>query len=250
MGMELGRHGRLVDTALAIGATAFVVVGAALTRPAGLLDHALLVAACAVLVAHTRAPRGVMVVTTLCVLGFLLRVGPSVFALIPALVAVYAVAAAGHRLTAVVGGAPFVGLSFVNRAVEDGILSVGWFVAAVVLGEVARARRAYLRQVELRAADAERRREEVASRRAAEERLRIARELHDSLTHSISVIKVQAGVAIHLARKHGQTVPDALSRSRTRVARRCGSCGRPSRCCADQTTAARRTRPGQARAAP
>ena len=68
----------------------------------------------------------------------------------------------------------------------------------------------HVREVEQRADDAERTREEVARRRAVEERLHIARELHDSLTHSISVINVQVGVATHLARKRGEEPAPAL----------------------------------------
>ena len=88
--------------------------------------------------------------------------------------------------------------------------ATGWLVSAA-FGVVASVQwHARLREAEARAEEAERTRDEMARRRAVEERLRIARELHDSLTHSISVIKVQAGVATHLARKNGEEPSGAL----------------------------------------
>jgi signal transduction histidine kinase len=88
--------------------------------------------------------------------------------------------------------------------------AAGWVISAGVMVVASRVWRLHLQEVEQRAEEAERTREEVARRRAVEERLRIARELHDSLTHSISVICVQSGVAVHLARKRGEEVSPAL----------------------------------------
>jgi signal transduction histidine kinase len=85
--------------------------------------------------------------------------------------------------------------------------AAGWVVVMVV---TSRMWQLHVREVEQRADEAERTKDEAAQRRAMEERLRIARELHDSLTHNISVICVQAGVAVHLARKRGEEPPPAL----------------------------------------
>src|SRR6202161_3887118 len=93
---------------------------------------------------------------------------------------------------------------------RQGFYAAGWLISAGIAVVTARIWQLHVREVEERADEAERTRDEVARRRAVEERLRIARELHDSLTHSISVIQVQAGVAVHLARKRGEDVPPAL----------------------------------------
>ncbi len=79
-----------------------------------------------------------------------------------------------------------------------------WLLVLLTAAEVARARRE-------RALEAVRTREEEARRRASEERLRIARELHDVLAHSISLINVQAGVALHLMDERPEQARTALA---------------------------------------
>lgn len=84
-----------------------------------------------------------------------------------------------------------------NVAVEA-FGALGWIVLACVAGEAVRLQQAYVAEALDRAERAERTRDEEARRQVAEERLRIARDLHDLLAHTITVIQVQAGVAAHL----------------------------------------------------
>jgi len=80
----------------------------------------------------------------------------------------------------------------------DLVRTIAVLAVAAALGDATRNRRAYVAQVEMRAAEAERTREEEAARRVDEERLRIARELHDVTAHSLSIVAVQSGVALHV----------------------------------------------------
>ena len=74
-----------------------------------------------------------------------------------------------------------------------------------------------------RFAQAKRAREQQARRQADEERLRIAQELHDVLAHNISLINVQAGVALHLMDEQPEQARDrADGDQRRRAPTRCG----------------------------
>ncbi|MEU6345333.1 sensor histidine kinase [Streptomyces sp. NPDC046977] len=82
--------------------------------------------------------------------------------------------------------------------------AAAWLLAILAVAELWRLRReSYVRE--------RRERAEEARRRADEERLRIARELHDVLAHSISVINVQAGVALALMDERPEQARQALT---------------------------------------
>ncbi|MFI7272950.1 sensor histidine kinase [Streptomyces sp. NPDC049879] len=118
--------------------------------------------------------------------------------------AVYSLAVAGPRWrTVIVAHAlVLVALSvFLWRDVTAGVevfRVFGWVLAFIIFGELVRLHCQYVIAVNERAERAVRSREEEAARRVAEERLRIARDLHDLLAHSITVIGVRTSVASHL----------------------------------------------------
>jgi len=101
---------------------------------------------------------------------------------------------------------PFTGISWVADAVS---VATSFGVAAAV-GDATRSRRAYIAAIEQRAIDAERTREDEARRRVEEERLRIARELHDVTAHSLSIIALQAGAAEKAVRRDPDSAIAAL----------------------------------------
>ena len=80
----------------------------------------------------------------------------------------------------------------------DFVGNVAIFGIAAVFGDSVRVRRAYTAALEARAADLERNQQAEAQRAVAEERLRIARELHDVVAHAMSVVAVQSGVGAHV----------------------------------------------------
>jgi signal transduction histidine kinase len=78
-------------------------------------------------------------------------------------------------------------------------------VLATGLGVAVRDHRVRLAEAEARATRAERSRDEESRRRVAEERVRIARDLHDVVAHHITLVNAQAGVAHHLMRSDPET---------------------------------------------
>jgi signal transduction histidine kinase len=206
--------GRAADAAVTLAAFLLVTVWTLVamryeTETAGraLVGWALIAVGCGALHFRRRWPVAVAVVTLLaCAAYYPLNVydGPL---MVTFAVALYTTSAEGRpaasvalaAVTLLAVGFGEAGRSEGNRQVDDVSLAMlaGWLISLVAVGRVQYTRAAYLREVEQRALAAEREQEARARQSATEERLRIARELHDVLGHSISLINVQSSAVLH-----------------------------------------------------
>ncbi|GGK75436.1 two-component sensor histidine kinase [Sphaerisporangium melleum] len=161
---------------------------------------------CAALVFRRAAPRLVAAVTVAGSVAQLIIAGTrGPLDLIPAValvtLAVHSprqVAWTAGGIAALVLGATRIVLSDDSWLTPQVAGQIAWIGMAIAAGDAVRSRRAYIAAIEERARRAEQTREEEAERRVMEERLRIARELHDVLAHHIALINVQAQVAAHV----------------------------------------------------
>lgn len=133
-------------------------------------------------------------------------------------VALYSIATHGTQRDAVLSGVITIGVllyvafrywEFVGIAGAAANYLI--FGTAWALGWAARNRRLLLRELEARAERAERTREQQARQAVAEERARIARELHDVVAHAVSVMVVQAGAARRQLDRDGGGAREAVA---------------------------------------
>lgn len=201
----------LVAALVQVGGTFGAAHGQPDRRPVDALGVGLLLVGPAALAFLSQRPRGVVVVVAAATgvfLGLGYPYGPVYLSLAVSLVAAVV---SGHRGTAWLAGLAVVaadgggrllgGHSAWSWAALAGELA--WLLVILSVGELLRVRAE--RAASFRQAAQERRR-----RQAGEERLRIAQELHDVVAHHMSLINVQAGVALHLADRRPEAVEPAL----------------------------------------
>nr|WP_307804864.1 sensor histidine kinase [Streptomyces sp. VRA16 Mangrove soil] len=186
------------------------------------LSLLLMVLGAAALVFRRVAPMYVLAATSTVSLVELVTGEPRAPVVMSAVVALYTVAATTDRPTtwrvglatmAVLTGSAMLAGPLPWYAQENlGIFA--WTGMAAAAGDAVRSRRAFVDAIRERAERAERTREEEARRRVAEERLRIARDLHDVVAHHIALVNVQAGVAAHVMDKRPDQAKEALSHVR------------------------------------
>ncbi len=214
-----GRHPRGAEVALAVLLWVLAVLASTVNtvprvvRPPSLAVALLAAVASAALLCHRRHPRAVAAVTTVCG-GAVGALGPSI----------------GYNASPVTAGAALAALFFLTLQTDrrtariytaattvvllstavvfssgalltaDRIGFLSWILLVGAVADAVRSRRDYLAAVEARAELAERTREEEARQRVGEERMRIARELHDIVAHHIALAHAQAATAAYLLR--------------------------------------------------
>ncbi|MET8973990.1 sensor histidine kinase [Streptomyces sp. NPDC004539] len=220
-------HPRTVDVLTVVALYACVLFGASIGTdsssppPDTWVPDVLAVVGCLAVLWCRRCPRGILALTTGCAMVLLaMNYLPSPMLLAPVMASLYWLAALTDHRTSRVHGWTVTGVLaatgvatnpswdlFLLRTVGVGL----WLLFPVAVGSRSRLRRAYLESVQARAAHAERTREEEARLRVAEERMRIARELHDVVAHHMAVANAQAGTAAHLARTHPEQAQKILA---------------------------------------
>jgi len=211
------------DIAVAVLLAVSVLLATAQIEPSAgdrsldVLGYGVVVIACGALAARRRRPLAVVIVVTAALCIYLLRNydGGPIF--VTAWVALYSLASTGDRrrafAAAIASSALLIGIGLVADT-GPGLIHlvfVGWAAAAVFLGEARESRRRHIVELEERARDLEQTREEEVRRRLVEDRVRIARDLHDSVAHSMATINVQAGTAAHVIDRHPEQAGQALT---------------------------------------
>jgi signal transduction histidine kinase len=226
-----GHHPQWTDAVAGLGLAAVSIITAhfsPLGEPQQEVTGYHVVAAMVVFVAvacRRRAPWRVLVGTTVAAVALTVILGGQPLSLTAALmVAIYTVALVTDRRTVwlttvgvfVVGWLAYLASGSGSWWDPDNSADLAFLGMAAAYGDATRSRRAYIAAVEDRATRAEQTREEEAHRRVVQERLRIARELHDVVAHHIAVVKVQATGARHIGPSRPEQIGpalDAISRS-------------------------------------
>ncbi|MGI5399532.1 sensor histidine kinase [Streptomyces sp. CA-135486] len=192
------------------------------SRTPELRSVVLMVLAAGALVFRRRNPLAVLVLTGVVSVAELVTGDPPAPVAMSAVIALYTVASRTDRPTTwrvglltmavLTGAAVFFGSAPWYSQENLGIFA--WTGMAAAAGDAVRSRRAFVDAIRERAERAERTREEEARRRVAEERLRIARDLHDVVAHHIALVNVQAGVAAHVMDKRPDQAKEALAHVR------------------------------------
>jgi signal transduction histidine kinase len=187
----------------------------------GNLGYLLLIAGGAVLAVRRRWPLTVFVTTAVASAAYYALDFPDGPGWLGLFVALYTVAALGdgrRSLVAAGVGIAVLGAGWLVAAADiEPRAALGWVffriggsVMSAALGESVRSRRVIAAEAIERAELAERTREQQTRARVDEERLRIAREVHDTVAHAIAVINVQAGVTAHVLDKRPDRAREAL----------------------------------------
>jgi len=125
-------------------------------------------------------------------------IGPILLGAVATVLAALMHASSKYAVWAVVGGA-FIAYVHYAKPLPAHAIAIGVLAVAVLTaGEGIRLRNSQLREMARARAEQNRAREEQEKRQVSDERLRIARELHDVIGHHLSLINVQAGVGLHL----------------------------------------------------